>query len=65
MLSRNCLDFQFFDEDNNNSLTNSLISLLLKILMAEHKGPFDRFPMESAVAGCAALEGHTDFVDVQ
>jgi len=26
----------------NNSLTNSLIYLLLKILMAECKGPFDR-----------------------
>jgi len=28
--------------NNNNSLTNSLIYLLLKMLMAERKGPFDR-----------------------
>jgi len=35
--------------DNNNStysLTNSLIALLLKILMAELNGPFDRLRVE-------------------
>jgi len=45
-------------QDNNNiSLTNSLISLLLKILMAELKGPFDRLCVEVRCCWLCCSEG--------